>query len=198
MNRPTKTGIRRYKLESAIPNMRFIDIEASDGGPEAWPIEIGWSWLSQNGDGWDLEQESSLIKPDPEWGPEIWSPYAEAVHGISRASLDDASAAVAIASRVWRALGDPSLTVVSDSPKNDQPWLDRLMSCRGHDRIRIISVWEALNGRAEQENLARMKTWLRENKGPHRAGPDAARLAQSVLECHLAPRLPDQDMRPEL
>lgn len=194
---PSKADIRRFKLERALPNMRFVDIEASNGGPDAWPIEIGWSWLTARDGEWDIDQDSSLIKPHADWAPGLWSPYAEAVHGISRDSLVTAPAAVAIASRIWRELGDPSLTIVSDSPKNDQPWLDRLMGTRGNDRIRIISIWEALNGRVEQDNLVLMKSWLRANKGPHRAGPDAARLARSVLECHLTPRKPEADLSAE-
>jgi len=193
----SKAEIRRFKLERDIQNMWFIDIEASDGGPDAMPIEIGSARIA----GPDGERRTywcgSLIKPDPSW-TQIWSPHAERVHGIPRSALQSAQPARIIALNTFNQLSLAGRIIVSDSPGNDQPWLDRLLSTIGkEDQIRIISVWEALNGRVEQDNLVRMKEWLRENKGPHRAGPDAARLAQSEIECHLTPREPEPEISPE-
>lgn len=139
----------------------------------------------------EVSWHSWLIKPDLSW-PEVWSPHAAKVHGISRKALEGAPPASAVAQAALARLTHHELIVVSDSPRNDQPWMDRLVSTYSAQvRIKIISIWEALSGRTEQDNLRRMREWLRENKGPHRAGPDAARLARAVLECHLGPRSPD-------
>ncbi|MBW3243278.1 hypothetical protein KUV57_11275 [Epibacterium sp. DP7N7-1] len=193
----SKADIRRFKLERDIPNMWFIDIEASDGGPDAMPIEIGFARIAVQDGERRTYWGGSLIKPDPNW-TQIWSPHAERIHGIPRSALETAQPARMIAQNTFSHLSSEGRIVVSDSPRNDQPWLDRLLSTIGKEgQIRIISVWEALNGRVEQNNLVRMKEWLRENKAPHRAGPDAARLAQSVIDCHLDPPDPEPEMLPE-
>ncbi|MEY8802006.1 hypothetical protein AB9K35_16980 [Leisingera sp. XS_AS12] len=189
--RATKQERRRHKLEQLIPHLALLDIEASDGGPEAWPVEIGCAAIVRSPDaegGYEALAHGSLIRPHKSWDQAIWSPYAQAIHGIARESLEDAPAAQSVARSMLEILSVPGTVVVSDSPRNDQPWLDRLMAtCGAAGQIRIISIWEALNGRTEQENIARMKDWLKANKGPHRAAADARRLAQAVIECHLQP-----------
>lgn len=179
---------RSERLARLLPRLRMVDIEASDGGPDAWPIEIGWARFRSDG---EVETFSSLIRPDPAW-PEIWSPYAERVHGIARDQLATAPTARSVAHKLIAALGQPELVLVSDSPRNDQAWLDRLLSAAGRPAgtFEIVAPGEALKTLVKPEQVRAIKDWLRENKGPHRAGGDAARLARAIhygaIECEAA------------
>lgn len=190
-----RAAARREQLRALAPKLRFLDIEASDGGPEGWPIEIGWAVLVPGGApvGW-----SSLIRPDDAW-EECWSPYAERVHGIPRQQLETAPPATLIARKVLAALAHPDLVVISDSPRNDQPWLDRLLSAAGQPAgtIEILAPGTVFSGLAAPEDIRAVKDYLRENKGPHRAGEDAKRLARAVAAGPLAGLLRPLDVAPE-
>lgn len=190
-----KLKARRARLESLVGRLRFLDIEASDGGPEGWPIEIGWAALAPGGEpvAW-----SSLIRPDDSW-EECWSPYAERIHGIRRHQLEAAPPAALIARKVLAALEHPDLVVISDSPRNDQPWLDRLLSAAGRPAgtIEILSPGAAFNGIASPEDIRAVKDYLKANKGPHRAGEDAKRLARAVVAGPLATLVRAKDADPD-
>lgn len=176
--------MKRKKLMELMPRLRFIDIEASDGGPDAWPIELGVAQILRSGGETHAMFSSTLINPDPSWPEEKWSSYAQRVHGITREELKEAPAAQWVALRALAVLAEPALVLVSDSPRNDQPWLDRLLDLApaGRPEVKIISPWAALNGLVDPDKIHGMKEWLKANKGPHRAGPDAARLANCLIE----------------
>ncbi|NDV50183.1 hypothetical protein [Salipiger sp. PrR003] len=189
--RPSKAEIRRLKLEKLLPNLRFVDIEACNGGPDAWPVEIGWSRIQMPEEpegqiGFDTT--SSMIRPASQWDESKWSRHAQDVHGIARSTLVNAPRAYEVAAQVLEALNRPELVIVSDSPRNDQPWMDTLLeTVCAKGWIQITSPWQALNGLATPEEIAATKAWLRENKGPHRAGEDAERLARGVMESIVRP-----------
>jgi len=191
-----KTLVKRERLVSIIPLLRFIDIEASAGGPEGWPIEIGWSVVAP---GIEPVSWSSLIRPDDSW-EDCWSHHSQKIHGITRQELEVAPSAALVARKIIAALAAPGVIVISDSPKNDQPWLDRLLSAAGQPpgTIRIISPGAAFNDFVPPEKIKAMKDYLRDNKGPHRAGEDAVRLAHAILAGPLdflyAPALESQEI----
>lgn len=183
--------IRRKKKERLLrllPRLRFIDLEACDGGKDAWPIEVGMAGFRAYRNH-DTNAWSSRIKPDPSWPEDKWSPYAERVHGISRAELNLAPAATDVSFRVRELLDIEGLILVSDSPGNDQPWLDCLMRLSGGPlENRIQSVPGALGNLIPQGGTALLRQALKSLEPPtHRAAEDAARLARGLLQAFVPP-----------
>lgn len=99
----------------------IADIEASGLGPESYPIEIAWSLP-------DGEISSWLIRPELSWTS--WEPGAEALHHISRETLQtDGLAPKVVAEEMNRALRKE--TVYFDGGDFDRFWLDRLFLAAG-------------------------------------------------------------------
>lgn len=182
-----KVERKRKALDALVPRLRFVDFEASGGGRESWPIEFGWACIVPSAEGGlSTAGWSRLIRPHESWPESGWSRHAAAVHGIPRHALDAAQDPRLIAKKALSVLDNPGLVVVSDSPVNDQFWLDRLLDTIGAaGRVRIEKVNKPLNGLVAAEGVAEMKLWLSRNKGPHRAGEDARRLADAVIHAHL-------------
>ena len=64
---------------NSLPNLIFLDIEASSLGPDSHPIEIAWS-------GSGGQSDSFLIEPVSNWSD--WDSFAElTVHRVSKAEL---------------------------------------------------------------------------------------------------------------
>jgi len=63
----------------------FLDFEASSLTPDSWPVEIGLSWLADDG---AIESHARLIKPHPTWSMDGWSEDSAAVHAIPYAILE--------------------------------------------------------------------------------------------------------------
>lgn len=160
----------RPDLASARP-LLFIDFEASSLSPESWPIEIGVAWI----DGGEARSHATVIAPRPDWPLADWAAYAEAVHGVPLAAVLAGAPADRVAAETDALAG---FALVSDNPRWDQAWLDRL---RGPDRPRIAvgglrqAMAERLHGHAADDLAMRL---FREPR-PHRAGPDAERLARA-------------------
>jgi len=153
----------------------FIDFEASGLGRDGWPIEIGCAWISDGAP----RVRASLIRPRPDWPMAAWSAESAAIHGITLAMLAAAPEADAVVAAFAPVLADA--TLVSDAPAFDQRWLDALLGRPG-PRVRDFHVvaHELLGGSANAldwvyETLAR-------THAPHRAGPDARRLAKAMAE----------------
>ena len=186
-----KAERKRRALREKLQFTGFIDIEASDGGPDGWPIEIGLSRLVRDASGGndpEYQTWSSLIRPAQGWDAQRWSRHAEAVHRISRHLLDPAPEAVAVA----QALRDriQGLILISDSPHNDQPWLERLWETLGAETQglpapKIHSPMSFLNGLMPDLSKAGLLALLRAEPSLHRAGPDAERLARVVARLAL-------------
>lgn len=117
--------------------------------------------------------KSWLIQPAPHWPADKWSPYAERVHHIRRADLDDAPDYLTVRKLFLNDLRANSI-IVSDSPRNDQPWLDRLLG--EADRQEVQSIWGVLDPIYPQADIQRMRDTLKAAKSEHRAGPDSKRL----------------------
>ncbi len=100
----------------------IIDIESSGLGPDSWPVSIAWHILETGAEG------HLLIKPAPNWRG--WQHEAEAIHGISQASLKtDGVPLDAVARQLAAALEDADLH--SDAPALDQGWLDMIFAADG-------------------------------------------------------------------
>jgi DNA polymerase III epsilon subunit-like protein len=153
----------------------FLDFEASGLSPDSWPVEIGVAWISDN----EIRVPSSLIRPRPEWPMSAWSAESAAIHGIPLDALASAPSAEAVAQDFGRLLS--GARVLSDAPAFEQLWLDRLLAKPGprvEDFHRVTHERFAGNANA----LDWLSETLTRTQAPHRAGPDARRLAKAWRE----------------
>jgi len=102
----------------------FLDFEASSLAKASYPIEVAWVFE-------DGLSESYLLKPLPEWTD--WSERAQAIHGITRATLEaEGHPVAAVASRALEVLGGHDL--YASSPSWDGKWLSVLLRAGGLPR----------------------------------------------------------------
>ncbi len=129
---------------TALPDIAFLDFEASSLGKYGYPIEVAWVL----GDG---EEESHLIRPAPGWGD--WDIEAEAVHGISRERLEEEGEPVEdVARRMLSVLSGRAL--YATAPSWDGKWLSRLLRGAGLPRHALrIQDTEAAHTLAMREEL---------------------------------------------
>jgi hypothetical protein len=107
-----------------LPNIAFLDFEASSLGKHGYPIEV--AWVFANG-----QEESHLIRPAPTWTD--WDAGAEAVHGISRGQLIAEGAPLeTVAQRMVTALTGAIL--YATAPSWDGKWLSKLLRAAGLPR----------------------------------------------------------------
>lgn len=99
----------------------WLDVEASGLAKDSYPIEIGWCDFAGN-------TGNVLIKPCPEWTH--WDGQAEALHGISRAQLEQSGQPVAVVAKIMAEVVAGKV-VFSDSTSYDQTWLFRLFNAAG-------------------------------------------------------------------
>ena len=105
----------------------FIDFEASSLGRTGFPIEVGWAFE-------DGTSEGHLIRPAPQWTD--WDPRSEAIHGLSRATLEAEGAPHdTIARRLLEALQGHD--VFASAPSWDGKWLSALFRAAGIPRHAI-------------------------------------------------------------
>lgn len=161
----------------------FLDFEASSLTKKSYPIEVAWVFE-------DGRSHSCLIRPAPDWTD--WSEEAEAIHGISRKTLDAEGVPVdAVAARMLEELMGHGLH--ASAPSWDGKWLSTLLRAAGHPRhaLRLSRSDEAFleiarreaGMHAEEEALVSLvEAVIRETEPPvapaHRALPDA------LLELH--------------
>lgn len=154
----------------------FIDFEASGLGRDSWPIEIGISWIADN----SVCVEASLIRPEADWPISSWSAESAVVHGIALAALAAAPLAETVAARFTGLMS--GALVLSDAPEYDQRWLDRLLSTLPTPPgITLRDFDAAAHGVFTGPALDALYERLNLTRAPHRAGPDAARLARAWL-----------------
>ncbi|WP_334162381.1 3'-5' exonuclease [Phenylobacterium sp.] len=102
----------------------FLDFEASSLSDDSYPVEVGWVFE-------DGTEEAHLIRPAPAWTD--WDPTAEAVHGLSRATLEaEGEPHEAVASRMLDRLAGHEL--YASSPSWDGKWMSVLLRAAGLPR----------------------------------------------------------------
>ncbi len=162
----------------------FIDVEASSTSDHSYPIEVGIAALDQAT--WEVvESHSWLIKPQSVWTE--WSMEAQAVHGITRAELEDANPVQTVAVELSEILGNSE--IYSDAVSYDGHWIALLFAeARVHLTFGIENHWAVLTSLAvtsTADNEA-VRDWLdscnsvgKKDK-PHRAEADAIELATRI------------------
>lgn len=154
--------------------MVFLDFEASSLDPDSWPVEVGLAWLAEDG----VQVRSSLIQPHYDWPMHAWSRVSARVHGIPLRELRRAPPAPDVARWVAGLVADGVL--VSDAPEWDGRWLARLNDAvDGLTVPRVVDFDQAVATRFAEAAVRRVYAALDRIPAPHRAGPDATRLAQA-------------------
>jgi hypothetical protein len=160
----------------------FIDLEASSLDPRGYPIEIGWAAA----DGLiSVTHDSMLIRPTIDWRESgHWSEESAAVHCMIWGDLmRDGMDVMDAVSRIDATFAGK--TLVSDAPDTDLRWLamvyeavDRTCPWRMHDlalvRRGIVAEMD-LNPRTA---FAALDLEEAKEPRPHRADPDAVRMAR--------------------
>ncbi len=155
--------------------MITIDVEASGFGRGSYPIEVGVAMD-------DFSTHCFLIKPENDW--ERWDESAEAIHNLSRETLQAHGSA---ASDVARGLNEllAGKDVYSDAWGFDSSWLALLFHKAGmHQTFRL----KAINSLLDEEQLDRWALVREEvsaelNLTRHRASADALIIQQTYLRC---------------
>ena len=140
---------------NSLPNLIFLDTEASSLGPDSCPIEVAWTRI-------DGYTDSFLIEPAPNWTD--WDSFTElTVHRVSRTELKARGISVEQAAhRLNRSLQGQRVLV--DSLTWDGFWIKRLLDAAAiESQFDIQDMWGYL-GRWIKTNAARPK---------HRALADA-------------------------
>ena len=174
-------------LDRADARLVVLDLEASAFGPKSYPIELGIAVIQ--GPTSPIRTWSALIKPTDDWEANgLWSRQSAAVHGITIEELRREGRSIEAACDTLNALLRPAAAVVTDAPMYDQCWLDRLFGAAGKEQQFIIYDFERLAGCLTTDEYRQFVHLLERSSAPHRAGPDAVRLASAVLEARLGYR----------
>jgi DNA polymerase-3 subunit epsilon len=163
---------------AALPALRarpllFLDFEASSLSPASWPVELGYAWIERG----RVRSRATLIAPRADWSMDDWSDVAARVHGIPLAAIRAGAPADAVAAETDRFAG---FEVVSENPAWEQRWLDRLRGERT-PHIAVRPLRAALRERLDDAGASAAAAALFRSGAPHRAGPDAERMARAWL-----------------
>lgn len=123
----------------------ILDFEASSLSDESYPIEVGW--VSEDG-----REDGMLIRPAPQWRD--WDREAEAMHGISRATLRTQGIHhEEVCDRLVGLFRDNA--VYASAPSWDGRWLSMLLRAAGRPRhlIRLAGDTEELFAEAARQRL---------------------------------------------
>lgn len=156
----------------------FLDLEATAliGGA---PTEIGLACLDLVSG--KITAWSRLIQMDAQ-RVAIWDHQAVCLTGITRELL---AAEGRPASQVVEELAmflKGETVVYSDCPDADRDWLGELLAAAGEEgfHVEVRDLGRVLE-RLTDAGQAAATQYRQEHRAPHRAGPDAERLARSVL-----------------
>ena len=75
--------------------------------------------------------------------------------------------------------------VTTDAPRYDQDWLDTLFKAAGREQQFTLYNFGVLTADFSSDEHRNLAYLLSRAPVPHRAGPDALRLAAKLMEAHL-------------
>ena len=157
--------------------MYILDIEASGTGDDSYPVEIAWIRL----DG--AQSFSTLINPDSVTGWDSWSSEAT-LHGLTRDECCERGETVAyVARRVFQLMKD--YPVFSDSPEQDQKWLEKLLSSAGYPCPERLMPIETMVPKRKRRGL---KDRLCARPDAHTAAANCLMLSKEVRRTNVTTR----------
>jgi len=156
--------------------LAVIDFEASALTLDSYPIEVGIAIMSvPNG---EIENRSSLIRPDPRWDLDgQWDPDAAKIHGIRRWDLREGLPAAAVLQKL-NARIPHGVAVWCDGGHYDEHWLNTLATTASiSPSFRLADLGSALHdAQLRARYLGEVSCKIR----PHRAGEDAAQIIEAI------------------
>jgi len=161
-----------------------LDIEASALGAGSYPLEVGVALVRDPTR--IIEVGASLIRPTEAWLRNgLWSDASAAVHGIPlELAAGDGYEVEQVCDWLNALLGSRTI-VASDAPRYDQDWLDTLFRAAGREQRFTLYNFEILTADFSSDQHRQLAYLLSRAPVPHRAGPDALRLASRLMEAHL-------------
>lgn len=168
------------------PNLRIavLDLEASALGEGSYPIEVGVVLVE--GATQPLRTWSTLIRPTQTWlNDGLWSPASARIHGLSQEMVKQQGHAVEHVCDWLNSLLQSTAIVATDAPGYDQDWLDTLFRAAGREQLFTLYDFELLTSGLSADQHRHLRYLLDRASVPHRAGPDALRLASKLMEAHL-------------
>ena len=158
----------------------FVDFEASSFEADAWPIEVGLAWISDD----TVHSWSSLIRPETHWKRSVWSSASAQVHGITLSELDAAPSAYEVAQVYRYRVRQHVQIAVSDAPEWEGAWEERLSETVGARSGHFFDFDQFVRSAFRGDVAAINHTLAHLEAMPiaGRAGPDAERLATAVLQ----------------
>ncbi|MEP3562017.1 MAG: hypothetical protein ABJM19_11265 [Marinobacter sp.] len=157
--------------------MYILDIEASGIGNGSYPVEIAWSRVDGS------QSFSALINPDSVDGWEGWSD--EAIRrGLTRKECcERGEPAAYVARQVSRLLTD--YPVFSESPVQDQKWLDALFTAIGKPwPVQLIPIEHAVKASQRCALNSRLKT----RRDAHNAAANCLLLSREIKQINAEPK----------
>ncbi len=159
-----------------LPDLLFIDCEASSLDRPSFPVEVGWAKC-------DGSFKSFLVLPPEAWDSYRWDPDSQGVHMIARSDLFRHGIDPA---EVVAALGEAASgkTVVSDAPEFDAYWLQELHLAAVVPMPFVLVDFKAvLDGLAGTADIGALEAEVSESfPKTHRAADDALHLAVLARE----------------
>jgi DNA polymerase III subunit epsilon len=163
-------------------NLVFLDFEASSLTANSWPVEIGLSWLRDDG---EVESHARLIRRHPTWSMDDWSEQSAAIHQIPSGILESKGLDAPDAAE-WFLETAKGRLIGTDNPEFEAKWLRRLLEI-GRDEVavnrqiaRLADFYALIQPLLSEAALDMYFERLRRLKAPHRAGPDSARFATAL------------------
>lgn len=146
-----------------------LDFEASGGGPDSYPIEVGlavWRGVDQPIVTW-----SALIAPIDCWSHWDWN--AQAIHGIERVELAAGSPPAVVAAWLNELAGGEIL--YSDAPAFEALWAKKLFQVAAIEPAFTIGDIADIADLLDTAQAGRRRTWLVQAPKRHRSADDAER-----------------------
>lgn len=171
-------------LNRSHRQIAVLDLEASALGTGSYPIEVGVALVQ--GPARTIAIGSSLIRPAEAWLRDgVWSAASAAVHGISlELAMNQGHRVEYVCDWLNAFLGERTV-VATDAPRYDQDWLDTLFRAAGREQQFTLYNFEILTADFSSDQHRHLAYLLSRAPVPHRAGPDALRLASKLMEAHL-------------
>lgn len=171
-------------LNRSDRQVAVLDLEASALGAGSFPIEVGLALV--RGTTRTIAAGAALIRPTEAWIRDgVWSDASAAVHGISLDLVVGHGQTVEQVCDWLNALLGTRTIVATDAPRYDQDWLDTLFAAAGRKQRFTLYNFERLTADFDPDQHRQLAYLLSRAPVPHRAGPDALRLASKLMEAHL-------------
>lgn len=168
------------------PNLRIatLDLEASALGEGSYPIEVGVALIQDATQ--PIRTWSTMIRPTPAWLSDgFWSPASARVHGLPLETIKQQGHAVEDVCDLLNGMLKSASIVATDAPRYDQDWLDTLFKAADREQLFTLYHFEVLTSGLSPDQHRHFGYLLSRDPIPHRAGPDALRLASKLMEVHL-------------